>query len=208
MRHLFFVHLNTCSFTLCGCYDEVRVFCYQHVVIFAFRLHINVQKLHHIELFCTSVLCDTGSELAPVSQWHHCVRVGEVMCCCRYNFFPPRLSPQVDEEAPMRGSWPNRGCVQIKCQETTVRPHGTEVATQTYHIQVGGFSFSFVFKAFQCYLALQHVQKTPETHPKLRGDPNHPSSRVGDIEIGRKNTFFLSSSFISESFELLTCPCL
>lgn len=137
-------------------------------------LHINVQKLHHVELFCTSVLCDTGSELAPVSQWHHCVRVGEVMCCCRYNLFPPRLCPQVDEEAPMWGSWPNRGCVQIKCQETTVRPHGTEVATQTYHIQVGGFSFSFVFNGISVLPSSTACSENPRNTPQPVRTPQSP----------------------------------
>ena len=38
-------------------------------------------------------------------------------------------------------SRPDRGCVQIQCQETAVRPHRTEVAAQTYHIQVGLLGF-------------------------------------------------------------------
>ena len=50
-------------------------------------------------------------------------------------------SPQVDEEAQMRCSGPDGRCSEIQCQETAVRPHRTEVATQTYHIQVGVFEF-------------------------------------------------------------------
>lgn len=43
----------------------------------------------------------------------------------------------MDEKAQMWGSWPDRGRIQIQRQETAVRPHRTEVAAQTYHVQVG-----------------------------------------------------------------------
>lgn len=43
---------------------------------------------------------------------------------------------KVDEEAQMRSSWSGCRSSKIQRQETSVRPYGTKVATQTYHIQV------------------------------------------------------------------------